>query len=285
MSDFVNALELNDTTLRVDSETDDRELHEMADSMNRIISIHNASKRDLETRKLYYDRILRVMTHEMRNSITPIVALSEDMIQNPGNYDKSAVHEAVEVINGESRNISKFLDSYYTLTHLPHPEREEISAMDFFKRVKKATDVFADKFGVPIENVEYLIPSELTMDIDPGMMSQAVVNLIKNSMEAVSGKGNEGSVKIVVTQNLYRTLIMIEDNGPGLAEKIKMNLFQPFLTTKEHGSGIGMFITRQIVRLHGGDIRISSQQGKGVSIQIELIRTERQKDRKTALIS
>lgn len=130
MSDFMNALDMNDTTIRF-AESQDPDINRMSQTMRRIMAIYSSSRLELETRKLYYDRILRIMTHEMRNAITPIVSLSADMKRNPDRYKGEDLNEAVSLISDESQSIRRFLDSYYELTHLPKPEIEAIDVMDF----------------------------------------------------------------------------------------------------------------------------------------------------------
>lgn len=118
MSTFTKALETNDTTMQFDIFSHDHEIREMSACMNRIIEIYRRNSRNVETAKLYYDRILKVMTHEMRNAVTPIIAISADFERNPKHYDAESLSEGMHVILQQAEGIKKFLDSYYRLTHL-----------------------------------------------------------------------------------------------------------------------------------------------------------------------
>ena len=108
------------------------------------------------------------------------------------------------------------------------------------------------------------------------MMNQAVTNLLKNAVEATTIKnkdyGHKPEVKVTVTTSENESCIIIEDNGPGLSPELATNPFQPFFSTKPDGNGIGMFLSRQTVRLHGGEIRLHNNPGKGLHIRISLPR-------------
>ena len=131
MSAFVKALEMNDTTMRVEA-GGDRELQAMSDSMNRISELYHENMRELQTSKLYYDRVLKIMTHEMRNGITPIAAISADMQTHPERYQGKAFAEASGLMHSQAEGIRRFLDAYFNLTHLPEPALVEVRAGNYF---------------------------------------------------------------------------------------------------------------------------------------------------------
>ena len=129
MVSFSRALEMGDASLKLHVGQDDRELREMSDSANRVMARFRSNCLELETRKLYYDRILNVMTHEMRNSITPVIALSADMSEHPDRYGHDELVDALEIIHNESCGIKRFLDAYYepvSYTHLTLPTKLEV---------------------------------------------------------------------------------------------------------------------------------------------------------------
>lgn len=276
MSAFVRGLEMNDTTMRFEADGSDRALSEMAHSMNRISSIYCSGKMELETRKLYYDRILRVMTHEMRNAITPVTALSSDMLEHEERYGDAEKREAIEVIHSQSAGITRFLESYHRLTHLPQPQKQEVSAAEFLSRVRQTVGFIEKDTGATDDIIEYFTAEGAVLNIDEDMMNQAVTNLLKNAVEATTIKnkdyGHKPEVKVTVTTSENESCIIIEDNGPGLSPELATNPFQPFFSTKPDGNGIGMFLSRQTVRLHGGEIRLHNNPGKGLHIRISLPR-------------
>lgn len=269
MSTFVNALEMNDTTMTFDFGGDDRSLRGMTESMNRIVELYHTNMREIETGKLYYDRILRVMTHEMRNSITPIIALASDMERHPGKYSDAELGEALAVISGQSRGIKRFLDSYYQLTHLPAPAIEKTDAREFFSRLKKLTAIEATERGLDAGVCDFTIGKGMTLEIDSALMSQALINLVRNALDAVRGN-SDAKVTVSVSVADGRPYIVVADNGTGIVPEIRDSLFQPFMTTKPGGSGVGLCLSRQIVRQHGGELRVLSTSHSGTSFAITL---------------
>lgn len=258
MSAFVAALENNDRTMRFDTNTDDRELNEISRSMDRIMALYQGSQMELETRKLYYDRILRIMTHEMRNSITPVIALAADYSVNPRKYDSGMLAETMGVIGAQAESIKKFLDAYYNLTHLPEPRRTIVDASDFLHRLRTLTSLEEKRRGFNSDVCHFSCPVDMKILIDPDLMMQALMNLVRNALDAVADTVNP-NVEIGASMSDGEAFITVADNGPGLPEMVKSNLFQPFFTTKKGGSGVGLSLSRQIARLHGGDISVSSQ--------------------------
>lgn len=269
MSDFMDALDMNDTTIRF-AESHDPDINRMSNTMRRIMAVYSSSRLELETRKLYYDRILRIMTHEMRNAITPIVSLSADMKRNPDRYKGENLNEAVSLISDESQSIRRFLDSYYELTHLPKPQIETIDVMEFFTGIRKAFAIYLTDNGLDPDIMDYTIPVDMRLRADRDLLGRLVTNVLRNAVQAVAGVP-EPHIHVDVSVSEGRPYISIEDNGCGIPAEMMPNLFQPFFTTKPDGSGIGLCLSRQIARLHGGDFTISSTPGHGTKAVITLI--------------
>lgn len=271
---FVSAVKMNDTSARFDTDNHDDEIDRIAHGMNSITSLLSKNRQELETRKLYYDRILRVMTHEMRNSITPIQALSSAIVEQPAEYGREEIEGALALIKGQSDNISRFLDSYHALTHIPYPEKSVFDGTVFMSKLKKTISTIAAKYPGCDRCVSMTVATGVKVYADEGLITQALTNLVKNaldSVESVSRAGKDGYAPRVSVSLISRednTMITIEDNGAGLADKIAKDPFQPFVTTKPGGSGIGMFISRQIIMMHGGKVRLFNNPGKGLAISI-----------------
>lgn len=268
MSDFMDALDMNDTTIRF-AESHDPDINRMSNTMRRIMAVYSSSRLELETRKLYYDRILRIMTHEMRNAITPIVSLSADMKRNPDRYKGENLNEAVSLISDESQSIRRFLDSYYELTHLPKPQIETIDVMEFFTGIRKAFAIYLTDNGLDPDIMDYTIPVDMRLRADRDLLGRLVTNVLRNAVQAVAGVP-EPHIHVDVSVSEGRPYISIEDNGCGIPAEMMQNLFQPFFTTKPGGSGIGLCLSRQIARLHGGDFTISSTPAHGTKALITL---------------
>lgn len=251
-SSFAKALEMKDYTIRFPKSSDimvDR-LHS---SMNNIVALQRDGSNALETRKLYYDRILRIMTHELRNAITPIISIADDMRQHPERYQGENLTEAASLVSDESTSIKHFLDSYYELTHLPKPHIVSVEAKSIFEQINRNIQLIIKEEGIEGVSVHYIIAEGMTLDIDADLMKRAIINLLKNACEATAGRPN-ATVELTATMPQGKPYITITDNGPGMPTAVLDNLFQPFFTTKPGGNGIGLCLSRQIVRLHGGEI-------------------------------
>lgn len=268
MSDFMDALDMNDTTIRF-AESHDPDINRMSQNMRRIMAIYSSDRLELETRKLYYDRILRIMTHEMRNAITPIVSLSTDMKRNPDRYKGEDLNEAVSLISDESQSIRRFLDSYYELTHLPKPEIETIDVMDFFSGIRKSFAICLSDKGLDTDIIDYTIPVDMQLQADRDLLGRLVTNVLRNAIDAVASVPSP-HIHLDVSVSEGHPYISVEDNGCGIPAEMMPNLFQPFFTTKPGGSGIGLCLSRQIARLHGGDFTITSTPFHGTKALITL---------------
>ena len=267
MSAFVKALEMNDTTMRVEA-GGDRELQAMSDSMNRISELYHENMRELQTSKLYYDRVLKIMTHEMRNGITPIAAISADMQTHPERYQGKAFAEASGLMHSQAEGIRRFLDSYYNLTHLPEPVLVEVRAGNYFYSLKKIYDAELDRRALPKDTVAYTVPEDMVLTIDVSLMNQVMMNLLRNALDAFTTES--GTVRVVLSVSDSRPYLTVTDDGCGMTRETMDSLFTPFFTTKPNGSGVGLAICRQIILKHGGDIRVKSHPGKGTTIAISL---------------
>ncbi len=267
MTAFVNALEMNDTTTKIIL-GGDHELQKMAESMNHISDIYSENMRELQTRKLYYDRVLRIMTHEMRNGITPILALASDMELKPERYNGQKMSEAAHLLHSQAEGIHRFLDSYYRLTHLPDPKIETIKAEGYFKSLRRLFKAELDNRNMSEELISYTVPEDMNLNIDISLMNQVMINLLRNALDALPAEG--GKIEIILTVSDSRPFLTIKDNGKGMTQDAIDNLFQPFFTTKPDGSGVGLSICRQIIQKHGGDIRLQSYNGKGTNVFITL---------------
>lgn len=268
MSDFMNALDMNDTTIRF-AESHDPDINSMSQTMRRIMAIYSSARLELETRKLYYDRILRIMTHEMRNAITPIVSLSADMKRNPDRYRGEELNEAVSLISDESQSIRRFLDSYYELTHLPGPKIETIDVLAFFSGVRKSFAIYLSDKGLDTDIIDYTIPVDMRLQADRDLLGRLVTNVLRNAIDAVASVPSP-RIHVDVSVSEGHPYISVEDNGCGIPAEMMPNLFQPFFTTKPGGSGIGLCLSRQIARLHGGDFTITSTPSHGTKALITL---------------
>lgn len=267
MTVFVNALEMNDPTMQFDFGTDNKAMRGLGATMNRIVELYRTNLRQLETSKLYYDRILKVMTHEMRNSITPVISLASDIEKHPSRYEGDNMAAAIRVIREESEGIKRFLDAYYRLTHVPQPKKEDVDAKEFFCRIKGIADMEETARGLSPGTCRFTVGEGIILNVDSSLIRQVMVNLLRNALDAVKDCDTP-VVKITVSVSDSRPYISVEDNGCGIAPEIRENLFQPFISSKERGSGVGLSLSRQIVRQHGGELRLADNPSRGTTAVI-----------------
>lgn len=261
MSFFVNALSDKDFMIRF-PESDDRELCEMFSAMNRIIALYRDNRTEIETKRLYYDRILKIMNHELRNSITPLVSLSDDMLKRPQVYCGDVLREGVEVINDRCVSIKRFLDAYYEMTHLPSPQMGTIEVEQLLAHVRQ---LFVRELRRPeFQNVDlrFSVGRGMTLDGDEALLCQVLINLINNALQATAATARP-LIEVVASTPGGKPCITVTDNGTGIVDDIIADIFQPFYTTRSDGTGVGLCISRQIMRQHGGDLTVSSRPGKG----------------------
>lgn len=261
MSFFVGALNNRDFMMRF-PESDDAELREMFATMNRIVESHRENLTEIETKRYYYDRILKIMSHELRNSITPIVSLSNDMLKRPEVYQGQSLHEGLEVINDQCVSIKRFLDSYYEMTHLPQPKMATIDVGQMLLHIKQLFDRELEKMGLSHDTLLFNYGKGMTIEGDEAMLRQVLINLINNALQATSASEHP-RIEITASTPNGKPYIAVADNGTGIDVEMLDDIFQPFYTTRERGTGVGLYISRQIMRQHGGDLTVSSKPGKG----------------------
>lgn len=198
-----------------------------------------------------WTRLIRVLTHEIMNTVTPVASLSSALSQNLDSYSAEDIRSALGTIASSSEGLISFVQSYRSLTHISAPVRKAFYLKDLVN-----DSVNIAKANWPSVNVLY---RELTSDVilyaDYGQMSQVLNNLIKNAVQA--GAGN-----VSITASIDKreqTVIDIANDGEPISASGQEQLFVPFYTTKgSSGTGVGLSLCRQIVRLNGGTIKLSS---------------------------
>ena len=217
-----------------------------------------------ETEYIAWQQLISVLTHEMMNSLTPIISLSDTFSDKESEYDNETMIKAMTTIHRRSEGLINFINNYKKLTQIPAPQKEIFP-------VKQLIEDVVNLLSTKELKIKYIITSEqLTINADRGQMEHVLINLIKNAWEAI-GDRREPCIKIsVMKDSIGTTIISVSDNGCGIdIEKID-KIFMPFYTTKPNGSGIGLSICRQMINLHGGTITVSSQPELGSSFIIRL---------------
>ncbi len=228
----------------------------LQDKHVRIIAINDINN-ELDDKEIEsWMRLTRVLTHEIMNSITPITSLSDTLISLHGNTD-TEIKNGLEVISATGKSLISFVESYRKFTHIPTPSPSLFYVKKFVERLVKLTN-----HPVLFPNIDVRIhiePDDLIVYADENLISQVVLNLLKNAMQAIGTGQNDGMIELKAFCNEEDTVyIEVTNNGPLIPPEEAEHIFVPFFTTKEGGSGIGLSISRQIMRLSDGSITLKS---------------------------
>ncbi|MBD3289112.1 ATP-binding protein [candidate division KSB1 bacterium] len=237
-----------------------------------LVSIQNIQYELEEKEMEAWQNLIRVLTHEIMNSVTPIGSLASTMqgllndIRIP-EFEKKSEQEdmltdarsAAHTIEKRSRGLLDFVESYRKLTRLPRPDFQIVRVSDLFNRVDQ---LMADQLKENSIHWKTMIdPDSLEITADPSMIEQVLINLIVNAIQAVANEENRKIHIIGLMDSRGRPIIQITDNGGGIEGEVQEKIFIPFFTTKKGGSGIGLSLSRQIMRLHRGSISVQSEPG------------------------
>lgn len=256
----------------------------MSGQQQKLISIQNIEG-ELEGRELEaWQNLIRVMTHEIMNSVTPITSLAETA-EDYVNESKLALHNcsdsktmdsvaplledaasAVATIGKRGQSLMRFVNSYRTLSRLPNPVPAWLRLNIAFHSVHELLGEQLRAAGVVLDME--CKPQTLQIFVDAGQLEQALINLLRNAMEALT---EIDSPRISLKASLEDggvISICVGDNGCGISEENLENIFVPFFTSKRGGSGIGMSVVKQIVRANGGRISVASTPGLGSNIRL-----------------
>lgn len=217
-------------------------------------------------------KLIRVLMHEIMNSIAPITSLSESLCKFftidgrpalPEELTEATIGTTVRglnVIKEQGNGLMLFVESYRKMTRLPKPDKIVFKVEDLVTRIKVLYSSLENSEKVKLTVT--VNPPEMELVADENQISQVLINLAKNALQA-NEKNPEGKIQISVSYNTdRRPEICVTDNGPGIPDEILEQIFVPFFTTRENGSGIGLSLSRQIMRLHGGSLQVRSVPNK-----------------------
>ncbi len=238
-----------------------------------LVSISNIQNELEEKEMEAWQNLIRVLTHEIMNSVTPIVSLSStassllDDVNNKLKTDETLNNDELEDITGalntilkRSKGLLHFVDDYRNLTRIPAPNFQLVKIASLFERIKK---LFSEQLHEKSIACSYNVdPHDLEVTADPDLIEQVLINLILNSIKALS-TATMPEIKLSGKfDNRGNIIIQVADNGHGIPQDLQEKIFIPFFTTRKEGSGIGLSLSRQIMRTHKGGLTVSSVTGK-----------------------
>ena len=231
-------------------------------------NIHN----ELEAKEMdSWQKLIRVLTHEIMNSITPIVSLSgtvKDLLIDQESLnlrteideeDVESAQSALETIEKRSQGLLNFVQVYRNLTRIPKPNFRYFEVRELFDRVENLLQPKVKELKI---NCEFkIIPPRLMLTADPDLIEQVLINLLINSIHAVKEVAGPRITMVASFTSLNRVMVSLADNGYGIKPDTMEKIFVPFFTSKKEGSGIGLSLSREIMRLHKGNITVKSNPG------------------------
>jgi len=226
-----------------------------------------------------WQKLIRVLTHEIMNSMTPITSLittAQDIIftdnekslaVNPlDEEDIESLDTALRTIKNRSQGLLNFVEIYRNLTRIPKPNFRYFEVNDLFDRASELLKPKLEKYG--IHCVVKVSPKDLKVTADPDLMDQVIINLLLNAIDAVKDV-EKPAINVFAALNSHgRVSIDLKDNGHGIKPDILDKIFMPFFTSKKEGSGIGLSLSRQIMHLHKGTISVRSAPGEGATFTL-----------------
>ncbi|HMM10976.1 MAG TPA: ATP-binding protein [Bacteroidales bacterium] len=239
-----------------------------------LVSLQNIHP-ELEDKEIEsWQRLIRVLTHEIMNSITPISSLTDtlqEMIIDPetgksllkqlDDEDIESISAAISTIGARSRGLLNFVEVYRNLTRIPKPNFRYFPVKELFVRASELLKPKLDHYS--IHCTWQVFPDDLMVLADPDLVDQVVINLMLNAIDAVKSRQNP-QISIVASQNVNnRITIDFADNGHGIKPDLMDKIFMPFFTSKKEGSGIGLSLSRQIMQMHKGAISVKSKPEEG----------------------
>ena len=219
----------------------------------RILTLNNINT-ELDDKEIdSWIGLTRVLTHEIMNSVTPITSLSDTLLSLADTKDEE-ICNGLQTISSTGKGLLSFVESYRRFTRIPVPEPSLFYVKAFIDRMVELA-----KHQNPDGNISFrtdVSPADLILYADENLISQVVTNLLKNAIQAI-GDQPDGCISIHACCNeAEEVIIEVKNNGPVILPEVAEHIFIPFFTTKEGGSGIGLSISRQIMRLSGGSITL-----------------------------
>jgi signal transduction histidine kinase len=226
----------------------------MAGEIERLYSIENLSGELTARESSAWRNLIRVLTHEIMNTLTPVASLAETaatMMDKPDAIDD--IREAVQTIARRSEGLMNFVSRYRELLKVPQPDPEAVKVADVLRNVAKL--MAAELKGLKL--VVDVVPESLEVHADRQLLDQVLVNLVRNAADATADIDSP-ELRLSGKLEFGRVIIRVHDNGPGIPDETMDQIFVPFFTTKRDGSGIGLSLSRQIMTAHHGEIVVES---------------------------
>jgi signal transduction histidine kinase len=246
----------------------------LKDEEFKLVSVQNIQSELEENEMEAWQKLVRVLTHEIMNSVTPISSLANTLEEDikyriDGNgeekdlsrEDLEDLHLAIKTILKRSEGLVRFVTDFRSLTHIPKTKFAEVAISDLFEHIELLMKHELDENQIDYKRS--IIPPDLKIKIDQELIEQVLINLIKNAIQALREEPEKNIELSAFLKDNKHIIVSVKDNGPGIDEEAQSKIFIPFYTTKKSGSGIGLSLSKQIMRQHLGTISVKSKLNEG----------------------
>ena len=250
----------------------------VAGKSERLISLQDIQSELDATQAEAWEDLVKVLTHEIMNSITPVTSLAKtassvvhevidkDRDGKEVGEDLADLRDAVDTVARRSDSLTQFVDSYRQITRLAPPEKKRVRLADLFDTVMRLAEAECPQSTVSFSVV--VQPEELDVYADRDLLEPVLINLLRNAWQACEGR-DHGKVDLRGRLNRRNNVVIeVADNGAGVPDEIAKKIFVPFFTTKASGSGVGLALARQVMIAHGGFIRVNNNDNGGATFSL-----------------
>lgn len=241
-----------------------------AEGKFQLVIYQNVNEAIDETEAKAWQKLLSVLTHEIMNSIAPISSLADTLksrLDNlPNNEDLEDIRLGTETIKRRSEGLLKFAGTYRSLNKIERPSLGRVRAADLFENLYQLMEPSILQKNIELDII--LKDTQLVLELDINLIEQVLINLLLNAMEAVK-EVPEPHIALSASSTEGKPRIQVSDNGRGIPADLLENIFIPFFTTRKSGSGVGLTLSKQIMLLHGGNILVRSEEGKGSTFTLQ----------------
>lgn len=238
----------------------------------KLISLQDF-RQELEEQEIKsWQKLIRVMAHEIMNSVTPITTLTlaikrclkkDNEIRSTEELNDENIRDVVintDLIEDRSKGLINFVNNYRSISKINKLEISKVSVSKLLRNIPNLFTKELEQFRIRVNR--RIVPEDIAFSMDEKLIQQVLINLVKNSIEALEEK-EDGQIELYAYREANGTpVIEVTDNGPGIPREIVDDIFIPFFTTRKNGSGIGLSFSRQVMRLHRGSIHVTSDPGK-----------------------
>ena len=250
----------------------------VASSSERLISLQDIQSELDATQAEAWEDLVRVLTHEIMNSITPVTSLAQtaaelidDVIAKEARGesvtdDLNDLRDAVSTVARRSDSLTQFVDGYRQISRLAPPEKKRIPLVELFDEVVRLARAECPRDDITFES--QVVPQSLDVYADRDLLEPVMLNLLRNAWQATT-LVERPEIRLIARLNRRSNVVIeVSDNGPGVPEEVAKKVFVPFFTTKERGSGVGLALARQVMIAHGGFIRLGDNPSGGATFSL-----------------